>query len=65
MGQYHIRLNLKPICNEQQSTEHRSLKSQEELADLSSDSKLQHDISKKQLHIFWLSVRAGYPSLSD
>lgn len=48
-----------------QSTEHLSLKSQEELADLSSDSRLRLEFSGKKLHAFWLSVRAEYPSLSD
>ena len=56
-----------PFAVQQQSTEHLSLKSQEELAELSLDSKLLLllEFSGKKLHSFWLSVRTEYPSLSD
>ena len=54
-----------PFAVQQQSTELLSLKSQEELAELSSDSKLLLEFSGKKLHSFWLSVRTEYPSLSD
>ena len=54
-----------PFAMKKQSTKYLSLKFQEELADLSSDSKLQLEFSKKKLHTFWLTVRAEYPLLSD
>ena len=41
-----------PFAVQQQSTEHLSLKSQEELAELSSDSKLLLEFSGKKLHSF-------------
>ena len=54
-----------PFAMQPQSTEHLSLKSQVELADLSSDSMLQLKFSGKKLHTFWLSVRSEDPSLPD
>ena len=54
-----------PFAIQKQSTEHLILKSQEELADLSSDSKLQLEFCGKKLHNFWLSIKAEYPSLLD
>ena len=54
-----------PFAVQQQSTEHLPLKFQEELAELSSDSKLLLEFCGKKLHSFWLSVRTEYPSLSD
>ena len=54
-----------PFAKQEQSTKHFSLKSQEEFADLFFDSKLRLEFFEKKLHTFWLSVRAGYPSLSD
>ena len=54
-----------PFAVQQQSTKHLSLKFQEELAELSSDSKLLLEFSGKKLHSFWLSVTTKYPSLSD
>ena len=54
-----------PFAMQKQSTKHLSLKFQEELADLSSDSKSRLEFSGKKLHTFWLSVRAEYPLLSD
>ena len=54
-----------PFAVQQQSTEHLSLKFQEELAELSLDSKLLLEFSGKKLHSFWLSVRTKHPPLSD
>ena len=55
------------LAMQKQSTELLTLKTQEELAELSSesDSKLQLEFSGKKLHTFWLTVREEYPSLSD
>ena len=52
-----------PFAVQQQSTEHLSLKSQEELAELSSDPKLLLEFPGKNLHSFCLSVGMEYPSL--
>ena len=46
-----------PFAFQKQSTEHLSLKSLEELADLSSDSKLRLEFCRKKFHTFWLSIR--------
>ena len=46
-----------PFAMQQHSTEHLSLKSQEKLAELSSDSNLLLEFSQKKLRSFWLSVR--------
>ena len=54
-----------PLAVQQQSIEHLSLKSQEELAELSSDPKLLLKFPGKKLHSFCLSVRTEHPSLSD
>lgn len=54
-----------PFAMQKQSTKHLILKSQEELADLSSDAKLRLEFSGKKLHTYWLSIREEYPSLSD
>jgi len=45
--------------------EHLPLNSQEEFAELSSDSKLQVEFAKKKLRTVCLNSKAEYPTLSD
>ena len=54
-----------PFAVQQQIPEHLSLKSQEELAEVSPDSKLLLEFPEKKLYSFWLSVKTEFPSLSD
>ena len=53
-----------PFVAKIEDIKHLSLKAQEELAELSSDSNLKNDFSVKNLNTFWLAVKPEFPTLS-
>jgi hypothetical protein len=54
-----------PFGVEIEKVSHLSLEAQEEFAELSCDSTLKIDFSKKSLNSFWIGIKTEYPILSE
>ena len=54
-----------PFIVQNQDIEHFPLNSQEELAKLSSDSRLRLEFAQNKLSTFWLKAKIEFPALSD